>query len=305
MVTTVTTRDWERWLQSSGSPASADEEAKRDRTEKRIRDAVRAAGISAGQARIYVKGSYANNTNVRLDSDVDICVEWQSTFAVSRMGSAVDASAGALGYSPATTEFDPQAFRRLLERAMVDAFGTGAVSTTGNKVITVAGGPSTLDADVVPCREMRRYDGVGSVAHVGSRLYPRDGGYVDNWPQQHYDNGVAKNRRTGKRFKTIIRCLKRLENDMVATSIITKPIPGYLIECLVWNAPDSCFGHAQLLTDLRAVFRSIWTPLSTDDSCENWGEINELKYLFTGSQKWTRQEAFDFADKAWDTVGVG
>jgi hypothetical protein len=297
-------RDWERWLQSSSGPASADEEAKRDRTEKRIRDAVRAAGISAGDAQIYVKGSYANNTNIRLDSDVDICVEWHSTYAVSRMGSATGASAQELGYSPATVAFDPHAFRASVERAMINAFGAAAVDTTGNKAITVAAGSTTLDADVVPCREMQRYDSTSAVPHVGSRLYPRSGGYIDNWPQQHYDNGVAKNRRTNRRFKAIIRCLKRLENDMVAAAIIAKPIPGYLIECLVWNAPDSCFGSTQLLTDLRAVFRSLWTPLKADESCKDWGEINELKYLFTSNQSWTRQEAFNFVDKAWDTVGV-
>jgi hypothetical protein len=298
-------RDWERWLQNSGGPASTDEEAKRDRTEKRIRDAVRAAGITTSEARIYAKGSYANSTNVRLDSDVDICVEWQPTFAVARTGSAVGAAATELGYLPAATDFEPQAFRRTVERAMVKAFGTAAVDTTGSKAITVAAGPTTLDADVVPCRELHRYDAVGRTAHVGSRLYPRDGGQVDNWPKQHYDNGVAKIKRTGKRFKTIIRCLKRLENDMVDTGIIAKPVPGYLIECLVWNAPDSCFGNVALLSDLRAVFRAVWTPLSTDSGCGQWGEINELKYLFTSGQKWTRQEAFDFIDKAWDTVGVG
>lgn len=297
-------RNWETWLQNSSGPASADEEAKRDRTEKRIADAVRNAGITSDHARIYTKGSYANNTNVRLDSDVDICVEWRDTFAVHKRGNAEGATAQQLGYEPATVTFDPAAFRASLEAAMRTAFGTSAVDTTSNKVITVAAGPSTLDADVVPCREMRRYDYVGAQGHIGSRLYPRNGGHIDNWPQQHYDNGVAKNRRTKKRFKAIIRCLKRLENEMVEQSIISAPIPGYLIECLIWNAPDSCFGHTRLLDDLRTVFRSLWTPLASDADCKDWGEINELKYLFRGGQKWTRRDAFNFVDKAWDTVGV-
>jgi hypothetical protein len=297
-------RDWESWLQNSSGPASADEEAKRDRTEKRIRDAVRNAGISSSDVRIYTKGSYANNTNVRLDSDVDICVEWRSTFAVHTWGATKDATPQQLGYTPATVDFDPATFRLQIERAVRDAFGSAAVDTTGNKAITVAAGPSTLDADVVPCREMRRYDRIGIPGHVGSRLYPRNGGEIDNWPQQHYDNGVAKNRRTYKRFKAVIRCLKRLENEMVEQSIISSPIPGYLIECLVWNAPDSCFGTTRLLDDIRNVFRALWTPLQSDATCKDWGEINELEYLFKASQKWTRQDAFNFIDKAWDTVGV-
>src|SRR6476469_1266480 len=119
-------RDWESWLQNSSGPASADEEAKRDRTEKRIADAVRNAGITSSQARIYTKGSYANNTNVRLDSDVDICVEWRDTFAVDKIGNAKDATPQQLNYTLATVAFDPAAFRSSLEAAMRDAFGNAA-----------------------------------------------------------------------------------------------------------------------------------------------------------------------------------
>jgi predicted nucleotidyltransferase len=296
-------RDWNQWLRNSSGPASDDEEAKRDRTEKRIKDAIAGSDI-ASAVRIYAKGSYANRTNVRLDSDVDICVEWNDTFAVSRFGDTEDATAAQLGYVPATVSFDPAVFRERVRTLLVSAFGSSYVDDSGNKSIFVAASSNTLDADVVPCREMRRYDRIGASPYVGSRLHPKRGGVVDNWPQQQYDNGVAKNKRTSGRYKSIIRGLKRLENEMVEQKIIPAPIPGFLIECLVWQAPDSCFGHDRMLDDLRSVFRSIWTPLKTDAGCNEWGEVNELKYLFRPSQSWKRADAFNFIDKAWDTVGV-
>jgi hypothetical protein len=297
-------RNWEQWLQSSSGPASNDEESKRDRTEKRIKDAIAGSSISPN-VRVYTKGSYANRTNIRLDSDVDVCVEWNDTFAVDRFGPAVGAEAKDLGYVPATTPYDPQNFRSQVVKLLVAAFGTHAVDDSGNKAIRVAAGPSTLDSDVVPCRELWRYDAVGATPHVGSRIYPRRGSHVDNWPQQQYDNGVAKNNATGKRFKAIIRALKRLENEMVEAGTIATPIPGFLVECLVWQAPNSCFGHTRMLDDVRSVFSSVWTPLKTDEGCREWGEINELKYLFRASQPWSRSDAFNFIDKAWDTVGIG
>jgi hypothetical protein len=296
-------RDWERWLQNSSGPASDDEETKRDRTEKRIKEAIRGCGL-APHVRVYTKGSYANNTNVRLDSDVDVCVEWTDTFAVDTLGPADGADAKALGYTPATTSFNADDFRNEVERVLLNAFGGAAVDTSGNKAIRVAAGPGTLDADVVPCRELRRYDRVGASPHIGSRIYPRRGWHVDNWPQQQYDNGVAKNRATGRRYKAVIRALKRLENEMVEGRIVPAPIPGFLVECLVWQAPNGCFGHSRMLDDVRSVFRQIWTPLSTDDGCHEWGEVNELKYLFRASQAWSRADAFRFIDKAWDMVGV-
>jgi hypothetical protein len=58
-------RDWESWLASASGPASPTEEEERDRTESRIRDAIRAAEDLPSSVSVYAKGSYANNTNVR------------------------------------------------------------------------------------------------------------------------------------------------------------------------------------------------------------------------------------------------
>lgn len=39
--------------------------------------------------------------------------------------------------------------------------------------------------------------------------YPT-GGKIVNWPHQNYENGTAKNKATGTRFKNLVRVLKRL-----------------------------------------------------------------------------------------------
>jgi len=58
-------RDWESWLKGSIGPASATEEADRDRTESRLRLALAEDGRLASKVRVFVKGSYANNTSRR------------------------------------------------------------------------------------------------------------------------------------------------------------------------------------------------------------------------------------------------
>ena len=67
-------RDWEAWLATASGPASAREEDERDRTEKRIREAIRASSEISASVRVFAKGSYANGTNVRRNADVDIAV---------------------------------------------------------------------------------------------------------------------------------------------------------------------------------------------------------------------------------------
>ena len=37
---------------------------------------------------------------------------------------------------------------------------------------------------------------------------------VINWPEQHYQNGTAKNNDTNKRYKSLVRVFKSLCNEM-------------------------------------------------------------------------------------------
>src|SRR5690242_4183778 len=73
--------DWEKWLRTAADPPSDNEDAKRNRTEREIKAALADYGPLDGRPYIvYAKGSYANNTNVRLNYDVDIAVEYNGYF---------------------------------------------------------------------------------------------------------------------------------------------------------------------------------------------------------------------------------
>jgi hypothetical protein len=301
-VTTVA-RDWEAWLATALGPASSTEDQERDRTEKRIRDAIRAAADLPSDVRVYAKGSYANNTNVRRDADVDVAVEWTNTILVDTWGKTTGMSAAELGYTPATDPMSPREFRRRVERAVVGAFGSGKVDTSPDKHIGVAAATGTLDADVVPCFALNRYD-APRVANRGHRLYPKSGGYVDNFPQQNYDNGVTKNNRTSRRYKEIVRCVKRLVGELYEDGVIPRDYPGYLLESLVHNVPNDRFGHYKRYDDMEAVFRYLSNGLKDESVYNSWTEPNELVMLFRGHANRIPRNALNVIDKAWDTIGV-
>ena len=72
--------------------------------------------------RVFTQGSYANRTNVRQDSDVDICVMYTRTFFVDYsmsegLGNTV------LGYSSGGLRYDD--FKNDVEAALRSYFGTG------------------------------------------------------------------------------------------------------------------------------------------------------------------------------------
>jgi hypothetical protein len=297
-------RDWESWFQTAAQPASAAEEEKRDRTEERIRQAIHASEeIPNSSVRIYVKGSYKTGTNVRQDADVDVCVEWKDFLYVDITRKTAGMGPNELNYVPASASnvIEPADFRARVERALASQFGSSAVDTTGDKAIDVEAGTNTLDADVIPCFRFNRYDSVYDV-HEGQRIYPKSGGYIKNFPQQNYDNGVRKNKDTGLRYKKIVRCLKKLENELYNDGSLPREYPGYLIECLAYNVPDSAFRATTLTEDVKASLAWIWDRTETQAKADTLVEVNGLLWLFKGRPERVPANARRFAGAAWARI---
>src|SRR5712691_5358765 len=279
-------RDWESMFSGWGEAPGITEQTKCDNAERAVRKAISAsAKLSSKSIEVFAQGSYANRTNVCRDSDVDICVlHTDAFFPDYSMGEGLSDSA--LGFSDGTYPYAE--FRNDVESALISYFGEDSV-TRGNKAFDVHANTSRIDADVVACFEHRRFHGTpeDNWHDSGTQLHPDGGGTIVNWPRQNYDNGVEKNDATGRRFKAVTRILKQLRNEMVEDSYeVADPIPSYLIGCLVWNVPIEGFGHDTLTADVRYALAHLWNETRTDESCSEWGEINELKYLLRTGQPW-------------------
>ena len=201
-----------RWTK----PAFENEDEKRNTTERAIRDAVRAHPLLTRlSVDVYAKGSYKNNTNVRRDSDVDVAVEYTGMI-LAEYGPDTDQSEvrrvrGTGPYSGPFTDDEgrsqPHRFKDAVGEALTGTFGSSAV-TRHNKVFTVRQSARSLAADVVPCTTYRKYF-TPHRFNEGIRLLPDrwPGHRTVNYPQQHYDNGVRKNEKAARRFKSVVRIL--------------------------------------------------------------------------------------------------
>ena len=68
-------RDWENTFSSWGQPPSQTERDKCENAERAVRKAIAESSALANRSiSVFTQGSYANRTNVRQDSDVDIYV---------------------------------------------------------------------------------------------------------------------------------------------------------------------------------------------------------------------------------------
>ncbi|MFI0406013.1 nucleotidyltransferase [Actinomadura sp. 3N508] len=300
--------DWESWLRNSAAPPSDHEDSKRERTEKQIRDALKShEPLQDRDYVVYAKGSYANNTNVRLDYDVDIAVEYRGYFYSDLAFELEGMPDSSVGVVSSTDSYSVADFKRDIRLALEVAFGKSAVKP-GRIAFRVREQKTTLPADVVPCWEYRRYDRIKNgepVYHQGARIFPSSGWPINNYPGIQLENGKDKNSgfRTGGRYKRMTRALKRLQTRLVDDGLLEDSLPSYLIECLVYNVPDDSFGHSTYKADMRAVLARIFNSTLASGDWNDWHEVHELKYLFRGDCDWTHQQVHRLADAAWNEMG--
>ncbi len=291
-------RDWSSLFQTWSKPPSETEQTKCENAERMVRRAIQDSKELAGhQIQVFAQGSYRNNTNVREDSDVDICVRYMDTIFYS-----LPDGYGKEAFGLQDSTYSYARYKDEIERALRSFFDNAEVRR-GNKAFDIHANTYRVDADVVACFEHRRYvvkDGGSYYYLSGTELRPDTGERVINWPHQHYESGVNKNNSTGDRFKKVVRALKHLRNEMVDQGVqMAQPIPSYLVECLVWNVPNQHFGHSEIIEDIRESLRYLYHNTKSLDPCKSFVEVNQLKWLFGSGQPWTFERANTFLLSAW------
>lgn len=299
------TRNWENEFSQWSRPPNRTEDERCENAVKAVRDAIsKSDKLKDRSLTVFTHGSYRNRVNVRQDSDVDVGVLCnESLFRFLPEGTTDET----FGLVPATYLYDQ--FKDELVEALVVHFEGGAVRR-GNKAIDVRENSYHVEADVAPFFEYRHYQrdgtyrcGVALLPDKGRRIHNYPEILLDCWPEipQHFENGVSKNKTTHRSYKGVVRILKKLRNEMDEAFIPeAKPIPGFLIECMVWNAPNKCFKGNTWDSRVQEVLIHLSASIKDDTICESLKEVNDIKPLFDSTQPWKRQEALAFIYAAWN-----
>lgn len=214
----------ESTFQTWTKPSSDTEDEKRENAVRAVRAAVAAhKSLSSRNVSVLAHGSYANNTEVRQESDVDV-------FVVCPIPFFYDFSM-AKGFTKedvgiVESDYKYSQFKNEVQEALASRFGQRAVSR-GGKAFDVHENTYRVDADVVACLRHRRYttkDNAGRFIYwSGIEFVADNGNRIINWPEQHYKNGVDKNERTKGHFKHLVRVIKRLRYAMEENGISEAP----------------------------------------------------------------------------------
>lgn len=236
MATTIQER--QDWVAQGSVEASS-------RTYTSVKTALeRSAELRNLNYEVFLQGSYANSTNTRGDSDVDVVVMLTSTFMpnTSRL-SSVEKERYESSRIPGTTSSHD--FRAMIQRALYSYYDRGLVEPK-NKCIKVRKRAGYVDADVVPAMQERLLTGyppTNAASFIeGISIAPLRGSRIVNYPKEHLKNGRLKNQAAGENYKATVRQVKKLRRKAVSLGLLEPDVaPGYLLECLVSNVPNEHF----------------------------------------------------------------
>lgn len=250
--------------------------------------AIRMTDVSNNKITIFVQGSYANGTNIKEDSDVDIAAILESTFwADYREG--IDRT----NYGFTSSSMTLKKFKDDIETQLRLKFATGV--RRGNKSIKVNGNTYRINADVVPCGRYRDYrNDFGfdeSNCIKGIRLEPDSGAAITNYPEQHIENGKKKNVETNYLFKKMTRIMKNIRNDMESSYSSAKKVGSFQLESLIWNIPTEVF--LKYSSNYRFTFDEVVTYLYDNKNVfSKFKEANGIKHLFPDSEMLSLYQTF-------------
>jgi len=285
-------------------PASETEEQRISNAISMIKDAISASDkLKDKDIEIFVQGSYANNTNVRANSDVDVCVMLKETFYSEYPDGK---SRDDYGFTEGTNNFDT--YRSDLIKALNDKYGEDNIKL-GNKSIKITGTSYRVEADAVPAFQYRNYKYINSSDPEkfieGIKFYTANTNtQVVNYPKIHIKNGIDKNKDTQRRYKRLVRIFKRIRYKMIDDGEpVNKGVTSFLIECLLWNTPNSTFNDYDTWTKrIKQAIIYLYDKTKDEKDCKEWGEVSEMLYLFHSGRKWDVKMTNNFLKQMWNYI---
>jgi hypothetical protein len=291
----ISEQQLQTWSAQGATPQFTD-------TYNRIRNSLLDGGAPypLADTKVFLQGSYKNDTNVYGDSDVDVILLHSGAFYydVSRLppadGAAFKAALNGVQYGYPEFKREATAYvSRLYNNVNI-----------GGKAIYVPGGNSgRRDADILIASRFRRYHEFRSWQsdryEEGICFRTPSGSLIENYPEQHSNSCTAKHQATNGRFKPMVRVFKNMRNAMIQRGTLAEgAAPSYFIEGMLYNVPNQRFGGTLQETwlnclnhvvtakteDLTTANGMFW--LVRDNTPTSWSSANFNGFLHAALEFW-------------------
>lgn len=211
-----------------------------------IMNALKAAGTGYAEKnyKVFLQGSYGNDTNIYSESDVDVVIRLDDVYFSDLTNlSPEDKISFDNEFIPATYTYDE--YKKDVLMALSDKFGADV--KVGDKAIAIVANGGRRKADVITAMQYRRYwkfkGTYDAVYDEGICFFNGNGDQIANYPKQHSENLTTKHQNSNKWLKPMVRILKNLRSKLVADGKLEAGIaPSYYLEGLLYNVPSDKFG---------------------------------------------------------------
>ncbi len=193
--------------------------------------------------KVFLQGSYGNDTNIYAESDVDIIIRLDDCFQ-SDLESLSDDEKSAYKQTFSDATYTHTDFKRDVLSVLEDQYGSAV--KTGDKAIAIDASGSRRKSDVIVATQFRRYFKFRSASDSeyveGICFFNAAGERIANYPKQHSANLTAKHQASSKWLKPMARVFKNMRSSLVEGGLIDAGIaPSYYIEGLLHNVPNEKF----------------------------------------------------------------
>jgi hypothetical protein len=205
---------------------------------------------SSKNYKVFLQGSYGNDTNIYAESDVDVVIQLNNCFRhdLKELPNYQRDAFNAAHSDAAYTHVD---FKRDVLGVLEAKYGDDV--DPGDKAINIAANGSRRKVDVIAAIQYRRYhkflSNSDQAYDEGICFFNGADQCIANYPRQHSENCTTKHQATDKWFKPMVRVLKNLRSKLVETKRIEVGVaPSYYIEGLLYNVPNEKFGKSYVDT---------------------------------------------------------
>lgn len=190
--------------------------------------------------KIFLQGSYGNDTNIYAESDVDIVIRLDDCFH-SDLGELSDEEKSAYKQAFNDAAYTHADFKHDVLTVLEAQYG--AAVKAGDKAIAIDASGSRRKADVIVATQFRRYFKFRSPSDSeyveGICFFNSAGERIENYPKQHSANLTSKHQASAKWLKPMARVLKNMRSRLVDEGLIKAGIvPSYYVEGLLYNVPN-------------------------------------------------------------------
>lgn len=247
--------------------------------------------------KVFLQGSYGNDTNIFSESDVDIIIRLDDCF-MSDLSDLTEEEKAAHKSAFRDATYTHVDFKRDVLSVLTQQYGKAVKA--GDKAIAIDASGSRRKADVIVAIQFRRYfkflSANNSEYAEGICFWNGKGERIANYPKQHSANLTTKHQNTSKWFKPMARVFKNMRSRMVDDGLLAAGIaPSYYIEGLLYNVPNE-----KLASSYQDCVVNILNWYRRDASKTDLVCANEQYYLLRDGYQtcWTQTNCDAFVEAA-------